>query len=181
MRNGSQQGQFRALLSDLLAYPAGDVGALARSALAIAEGEGEGGAALARFAAAAGAMGTSALQELYTATFDLQPVCTPYVGVHLLGDDNPKRGALLAELVGIYAEAGYRPREELADHVAEVLGYMAVARPGPARDDLLHDGLLPALARMIDALRDRENPYRDLLVAVRELTCCSATVAAEAM
>ncbi len=50
--------------------------------------------------------------------------------------------------------------------MAEVLGFLAVARPGPAREDLLRDGLLPAVARMIESFEEKQHPYRDLLVAV---------------
>jgi nitrate reductase delta subunit len=106
------------------------------------------------------------MQELYTATFDLGPACAPYLGTHLLGEDSPVRGPLLATLAELHAAEGFRPREELQDHVAEVLGFVAMARPGPARDDLVRDGLLPALAKMIEALPDA-NPYREPLAAAR--------------
>jgi nitrate reductase delta subunit len=161
----ASQRQICADLSQLLAYPAADAGAVARRAARRAGAGSAAGAALARFAEAAEAATPSALQELYTATFDLRPACAPYLGVQLLGDESPVRGALLAKLAEVYAAEGFRPREELGDHVAEVLGFLAVARPGPGRDDLLRDGLLPALSRMIEAFEDRRNPYRDLLVA----------------
>ncbi|HET6924089.1 MAG TPA: nitrate reductase, partial [Anaeromyxobacteraceae bacterium] len=46
---------------------------------------------------------------------------------------------------------------------------LAVAAPTAERDDLVRDGLLPALTRMIEGLQDRQNPYRELLVAAQEL------------
>ncbi len=118
------------------------------------------------------------LQELYTRTFDLEPTCAPYFGHQLFGDDSGRRGALLAALAGIYRREGFAPRDELPDHVAEVLRFLAVARPGAARDELVRDGLLPALRTMIDALDDEANPYREVLVAARVLLV--ATVAPEA-
>jgi nitrate reductase delta subunit len=153
-------------LADLLSYPRGDVAALARAALPLA-GHGPAAEALARFAAAAEAATPAALEELYTATFDLEPACAPYLGVHLLGDDDPRRGLLLARLAEVYAADGYAPREELADHVAEVLRFLSVARPGPARDDLVADGLLPALDRMREGLGASGNPYGELVAAAR--------------
>lgn len=165
----ARQRQLCAALAQILAYPHGDTGAPARRALALAGASTAVGAALSRFARAVDASTESALQELYTATFDLRPACTPYLGTQLLGDENPLRGPLLAKLAEVYAAEGFHPREELADHVAEVLGFLAVARPGPAREDLVRDGLLPALARMLASFEDRENPYRDLLVAAQEL------------
>ncbi len=163
----ARERRLCAELARLLAYPEGDLPATALRALDLA-GLGAGSAALARFAAAAAAAAPCALEELYTATFDLRPACAPYLGAQLLAEDSPARGPFLARLLEVYAAAGYRPREELADHVSEVLGFLAVAGPGPARDDLVADGLAPALDRMIATLADRPNPYRDLLVAVRE-------------
>jgi nitrate reductase delta subunit len=141
----------------------------ARRARDLAESGTPAAAALSRFADASASIAPSALEELYTATFDLQPACTPYLGVQLLGDDSPVRGPFLAKLAEIHSEEGFRPREELADHLAEVLGFLAVARPGPARDDLLEDALLPALGKMIESFDELENPYRELLVAARDL------------
>jgi nitrate reductase molybdenum cofactor assembly chaperone NarJ/NarW len=158
-----------AALCELLTYPRAEVGPLARRAAAIAGPGTAESAALARFAAAVEAMPPGAIEELFTSTFDVEPACVPYVGVQLLGDGETLRGLLLAKIAELYAREGYRPREELPDHVAEVLGYLAVARPGPARDDLVRDGLLPALDKMIDALDERGNPYRDVLAAAREL------------
>jgi nitrate reductase delta subunit len=154
-------------LSALLAYPRGDLAGPAGRAAELARGT-AAAEPLARFGARALAGDLPAIQELYTATFDLQPACTPYVGHHLVGD-SPMRGPLLARLVEVYALGGYRAREELPDHLCEVLGYLSVAPPGPLRDDLVRDGLLPALGRMIEELPDPANPYRDLLVAAREL------------
>jgi nitrate reductase molybdenum cofactor assembly chaperone NarJ/NarW len=166
--------QLCAAFSQLLAYPRGDVGGLACQAIALAGSWSPCAAAVARFAASVEPMPPTAVEELYTGTFDLEPACTPYLGVQLLGDENPVRGMLLAKLVEVYAAEGFRPREELADHVAEVLGFLAVAGPGPARDDLVADGLLPALDRMIAAFGERPNPYRDLLVAVQALFAAEA-------
>ena len=153
-------------LSVLLSYPAADAAANARAARELAAGTLAAGP-LSRFAAA-GRLAADDLQETYTSTFDLQPACAPYVGHQLLGD-SPLRGPFLARLVEVYAASGFRAREELPDHLAEVLAYLAMAAPTAERDDLVRDGLLPALTRMLEGLQDRENPYRELLVAVQEL------------
>ncbi len=156
-------------LSRLLSYPQDDLPALARRCVELGAPGTPAGAALACFAEFAERTPPSALQELYTSTFDLGPTCAPYLGVHLLGEENPLRGPFLARLSGIYAAEGYASRGELADHVAEVLAFLAVARPGPERDDLVADGLLPALGRMAEALREHDSPYRDVLAALLEL------------
>jgi nitrate reductase molybdenum cofactor assembly chaperone NarJ/NarW len=155
-----------AAIAELLSYPRGDVAAAARLAAEHAAGT-PAAEAIARFGAAAAALHPTALEELYTRTFDLAPACAPYLGVQLLGDDDPARGPFLARLVEVYAADGHHVREELPDHVAEVLAFLAVAPPGPGRDDLVVDALLPALDRMLARLDG--NPYRELLDAARTL------------
>lgn len=158
-----------AALSELLSYPREDLASVARRAAALAGWGTAEAAALSRFAADVEGHPPGDLEELYTSTFDVEPTCAPYVGVQLLGDGETLRGLLLAKLAELYAHEGYTPREELPDHVAEVLGFLAVATPGAARDDLVRDGLLPALEKMVDALEERGNPYREVLAAAREL------------
>jgi nitrate reductase molybdenum cofactor assembly chaperone NarJ/NarW len=158
-----------AALAELLSYPPpGGVAELARAAAELGPWATDGAEALARFRAHVEATPPDALQELYTTTFDLQPACAPYFGHQLLGEESPLRGPLLARLSEIYARDGFSPREELPDHVAEVLRFLAAAPASPERDDLLRDGLLPALARMLETFQDRTNPYRDLLAAAQE-------------
>jgi nitrate reductase delta subunit len=150
--------------AELLSYPTADPAPAARRCRALLSAR--SAAALAPFVSRAEQARAHELEEAYSSTFDLDPACVPYVGHQLVGE-SPVRGPFLAELMGVYARCGYRPRQELGDHVAEVLGYLAVAPAGPDRDDLVRDGLLPALEKMVEALRDRENPYLGLLVAVQ--------------
>jgi nitrate reductase delta subunit len=162
-------------LAELLSYPGERTGPAIR-ALLDRDPDPLTGSVLAPFdECARGA--NPALQEAaerYTSTFDLQPACAPYFGHHLLGEDSPLRGPLLARLAGIYAAHGFVPREELGDHVAEVLRFLAMAPPSAERDDLVRDGLLPALEKMIDAFEDRTNPYRALLALTERVVRASA-------
>jgi nitrate reductase delta subunit len=111
-----------------------------------------------------------ALEEAFSAAFDLEPACAPYVGYHLCGD-GPLRGQFLAELAGVYTAAGFTPpgpTAELPDHLAVVLRFLAGTPGGEARDALLEDGLAPALERMLGAFGGSDNPYRFVLAALRE-------------
>ncbi|RPI97700.1 MAG: nitrate reductase [Chloroflexi bacterium] len=101
----------------------------------------------------------SRLEELYAATFDLKPVCYPYIGYQLFGDTY-KRGEFLAHLNAHYREGGFVVQGELPDHLGMILGYLA--RTWDA--DLVTEGMIPSLERMIDQLEG--NPYRDLLRAI---------------
>ncbi|HYG67805.1 MAG TPA: molecular chaperone TorD family protein [Anaeromyxobacteraceae bacterium] len=107
-------------------------------------------------------------EELYGTTFDLAPICPPYVGHHLVGE-SPLRGVFLARLAGVYAAHGFVPPPgELPDHLATALRFAATAH-GRDRDVLVEDGLVPAIAKMREALRGRPNPYRHLLAGVQRL------------
>lgn len=165
-----------AALAELLRYPRDGLPAAADRARALVGPADPGAEPLASFAAAAQRTGLEAMQELYTDTFDLEPACAPYVGHQLLGE-GPQRGPLLAKLAELHAADGFRPQDELGDHVAEVLAFLAVARPGAERDDLLRDGLLPTVDRMIAALAAAGNPYRELLLAILELLRPAAVLA----
>lgn len=113
--------------------------------------------------------GDAEMEELYTATFDFDSACAPYVGHHLFGE-GPRRGAFMARLVELYRDAGFDPTSrELPDHISVVLRYLAVAPAGAARDALVADALVPALDAMLKAPPiDAKNAYRPLLLALRE-------------
>src|SRR5262245_39889159 len=51
------------------------------------------------------------MQEIYTITFDMQPVCYPYVGYQLFGESY-KRGSFMARLNEAYHEAGFPIEKE---------------------------------------------------------------------
>lgn len=162
-----QRGLYAAF-AELLSYPRGQVAAAAERARELAGEGSEVEAALGQFAGALHAHDPTWLEELYTTTFDLAPACAPYVGHQLFGD-TPIRGPFLAKLAEVFAAGGFQPREELGDHVAEVLRFLAASPPATARDELVQDGLVPALTRMIAALEQARNPYREVLVALRAL------------
>jgi len=155
-------------LAELLTYPSGDVLAAARRCRQLV------GSRAARhldaFAAGAERAGATALEEVYTTTFDLDPACAPYVGHHLFGD-GPQRGLFLARLADVYRQdgfAGWSPGGEVPDHLAVVLRYLAATAAGAAREALLRDALLPALEKMLAVQGGAENPYTSVLAAVRE-------------
>jgi nitrate reductase delta subunit len=156
------------LLAELLAYPAPDLGRRAEACAAALAGVRPAAAVrLSRFAAWASAAGTGPLEEAYTSAFDLAPICTPYVGDQLFGASG-ERSLLLAGLRELQREAGIAPGAELPDHVAEVLRLAAGPIPPGVRDDLLRDGLAPALRKMLVALEAAAHPWADAVVAALE-------------
>jgi nitrate reductase delta subunit len=104
-------------------------------------------------------------QSTYTATFDLAPSCTPYLGVHLFGDENPDRARLMVGLRMSYRRTGLESTSgELPDHIAEVLAF-ADREDVEEHDELVQLVLRPALTKMNEILAPTSNPYRHLVAA----------------
>ena len=110
------------------------------------------------FANATGDIGESALQCVYSATFDLAASCSPYLGSHIFGDESPARAGLM---IGLRMKG--IGQAELPDHVAEVLEHAAAFDDDEWRE-LRQLVLVPALAKM-EALLSESNPYRHLVAA----------------
>ncbi|HRQ21809.1 MAG TPA: nitrate reductase molybdenum cofactor assembly chaperone [Anaerolineales bacterium] len=110
------------------------------------------------------------MRELYTITFDMQPVCYPYVGYHLFGESY-KRGAFMAQLNEAYHAFDYSAGQELPDYLAVILRFLgldATHRSGEFCQTLLSHGVQPALEKMLKVFNeDSENPYEGLLSALR--------------
>src|SRR5512140_3553838 len=151
--------------ADLFSYPRGDVAGIARHCLDLLDPRHPAAAALEDFAAWAALVDPGEIEEVYSATFDLEPTCVPYVGWQLCPDPE-RRNLFLSELSAVYSREGFRPREELGDHVSAVLGFLAVARAGESRLTVLREGLAPAAERMASSIEARFNPYRWLLDAL---------------
>jgi nitrate reductase delta subunit len=166
MLKTTQTIQDRQQVFELLAlaveYPTPDMReSLPQSNTLLAEYSSRAARQLGRFATFAAGATLGALEELYTATFDLKPVCYPYVGYQLFGDTY-KRGEFLAQLNARYREHGFvMGVGELPDHLGIILRYLAVVDD----PELVKEGMLPTLVRMSEQLED--NPYRDVIRAIR--------------
>ncbi len=106
-------------------------------------------------------------EELHTATLDLSPQFVPYVG-HVAWGENYRRGAFMAELNGVFREAGIELYGELPDHIEPVLRYLGT---GAELISDLVDVLPSAVATMQETLRKAapKNPYNHLLAATVDL------------
>lgn len=104
------------------------------------------------------------LEELYTRTFDLNPVATLEVGWHLWGEQY-ERGRFLAELRALQESLGVDSGTELPDHLTVLLETAArMEDPQP-----LADRIAPALEKIAAPLDEQGNPYRHLIAAAREV------------
>lgn len=104
---------------------------------------------------------TAEMEELYTRTFDLNPVCTLEVGWQLYGDDY-KRGAFMVKMRQLLRDCDIAEAAELPDHLTYML--MALDRIEMDSGKELADRFIrPALKKMMEGFKDKSNPYFFLL------------------
>jgi len=107
------------------------------------------------------------LQVLYTATFDLDPVCSLEVGWHLFGE-NYERGEFLVRMRGELRRIGVQESTELPDHLSHALQALGRMEPGGAAD-FATACLFPAVDKMCAGFKDKSNPFENVLVTVARL------------
>jgi len=117
------------------------------------------------------------VQEEYVATFDFNPATAPYLGHHLYGDNQKKAGYMMA-LKQEYGRHDFVPAgNELPDHLAVVLGFLAhLAKRGEeaALKLFIERFLLSGMQRLQEAFGARQtSPWR-VLVEAAERVCCAA-------
>jgi len=120
-----------------------------------------------RFAKAIHGIRTDELQELFTRTFDLNPVCCLELGWHLFGE-NYERGVLLVRMREELRRHRLRESSELPDHLTQVLRLVGEMEHEYAAD-FVAACVLPALEKMLHAVHGRGNPFEHLLLAVNSL------------
>lgn len=163
-----QEGKVLCAIADVLTYPgesyADFVRACASCASATCMEE------LRAFAETAGQLSTDAAQELFTQTFDLNPLCSLELGWHLFGE-NYERGLLLVRMRQEMRAYGLPENSELPDHLTHAL--RVIDRMDHERAaDFVAAVVLPALMKMLGAFSGKQNPYehvlRALAMALRE-------------
>lgn len=148
------------LLASMIDYPLPELPDRAQECAAAFEaGRSPGARDIERFARFVAQTDLNKLEELYTATFELSPVCYPYIGYQLFGDTY-KRGEFLAQLNARYRENGFEAPGDLPDHLGAILRYLAHTWDA----DLVAEGAIPSLEKMVAQLE--ANPYVDLLRAI---------------
>jgi nitrate reductase delta subunit len=106
------------------------------------------------------------LEEIYTRTFDMAPMCSPYISGHIYGDENFERGTLLTALNDRYNQCQFNTGGELPDHLALILKFMPNFS-AEELEELSEYCLDKPLTEMYSALSD--NPYRHAVKAVKEI------------
>ena len=159
------------LFAALLEYPSSNITEQAQNCLEkIQPIHPKAAEALEKFVRKLDQLSLEKMRELYTITFDMQPVCYPYVGYQLFGESY-KRGAFMAQLNEAYHAFDYSAGQELPDHLAVILRFLGLDsanRAGEFCQALLKSGLMPALEKMLKVFNEgSENPYAELLSALQ--------------
>ena len=159
-------------LASLVSYPdAGLFGALDGCIQALAPEVPEAATLLEEFRDAAQVIGHGALEEAYIQTFEMQAEAALYIGHQLFGEEW-RRGAFMACLKERYQECGFSSGAELPDHVSVILRFLAVEQPGPEKEELIGDCIVPALHKVLRAMEVKKTPYLGVVQAV--LLCLGA-------
>ncbi len=106
-------------------------------------------------------------QEQFTQTFDLNPLCSLELGWHLFGE-NYDRGIMLVRMREQLRRHNIPETTELPDHLTYALRLLARMKAAAA-EDFAGAIVLPALARMLAALKNKQTPYENVLAAVRQI------------
>lgn len=108
------------------------------------------------------------LQELYTRTFDLNPVCALEVGYHLFGEDY-KRGEFLARLRESENPYELGQERQLPDYLPVMLRLLEKMEDAEERAAMIGYCLIPALQKMIEAFEKKQNTYGNVIKFLLEL------------
>lgn len=153
--------------ASLLTYPDQDVGEEAASCIAsLTEVNRQASLSLEPFVHFVKASDISRIEEAFTGTFDLQSLCHPYVG-YLLCGESQQRTMFMLKLKELYSEYGFVPGNELPDHLSEVMRFIGSIADQECRNEIIQDGLLPALAKISLENESDKQPYLALLAAMQ--------------
>jgi nitrate reductase delta subunit len=111
-------------------------------------------------------LGTSRIQELFTATFDWNPSTSLDLSWHLYGEQYA-RGEFLARTRQLLRDHGVSETSELPDNITHVLALIGRMQMQPAAE-FARDYAAPAVAKLVAALERSGSPFAPIMRAVRE-------------
>lgn len=112
------------------------------------EQEPECGNLLNRFTEIVTTLSVDQVQELHTRSFEVQAITTLDLGYLLFGDDY-KRAELLVSLSREHTQVGNDCRNELADHLPNVIRLLSLLNDEELKRELVNKLICPGLTKMI--------------------------------
>lgn len=101
------------------------------------------------------------LEEVFTQTFDINPLSALEVGWHLFGEEYA-RGMFLVRMREEMRKYAIPESNELPDHLSHVLA-IVVAMPDDEAERFVRACVQPAVEKMNQALAAKETPYRHVI------------------
>ncbi|HEY6947051.1 MAG TPA: molecular chaperone TorD family protein [Candidatus Acidoferrum sp.] len=151
-----------ARLAMLFSYPANDYHRQADECLqAFRDAPAEAYGEFQNFHAGIAGLSNEEVQELFTRTFDLNPLCTLEIGWQLYGEDY-QRGEFLVKMREHLREYGVAESGELPDHLSHALALLPQLEAGEA-EEFAGVYVLPALDKMRTAWKENRNAFAALL------------------
>lgn len=145
----AHQSRVLELFAQLLEYPHQGLARTARECSAVvANDNAEAATLLEQFAAFVDRTPYHILEEVFTATFDLNANRHPYIGYHLFGEAY-KRSVFMLELRDRYRRFGFSEGSELPDHIAVILRFMSLCSDQDVVAELGRDAIMISLDPMI--------------------------------
>ncbi len=175
-RESALQQSLLELFADILDYPGDGLRKQVRLAeMAVTVSYPEAKSLLAGFRSTIEALEPERVEEVYTAIFDLNATCHPYIGYQLFGETY-KRSVFLVELKEHYRTHGFTaPDTELVDRLSIMLRFVSRCSDPELVTDIIEYGFGPSLTKMtrekeptIKEPEQREdNPYSNVLMALQ--------------
>lgn len=163
-------------LAELLNYPQEDYAdAVVRCRDRLLNSNPEAAACISEFMADTAKNTTEELQELYTRTFDVAPICIPYVTAYIYGEESFERGDLMSKLGEIYSRYDFQAGAELPDHIAVVLSFADLLNE-EEKAELVEYCLTNPINQMLERLQMADNIFTPVLAAVKLVLAKEATL-----
>lgn len=117
------------------------------------------------FAKFVGAAEATRMEELFTATFDLNDKRPLEVGWHLYGEEY-KRGQFLVKMRALLREYEVDESTELPDHLGHCLQLLPKMEIADA-EAFARNYMLPALEQILQGF-DSDNPYEQVIISLQQ-------------
>lgn len=89
------------------------------------------------------------IQEAYTAIFDINSLCSPYVGYYLFGEDY-RRSLLITGLKEKFRQFGFKQQgNEMPDHISVLLKFLSNLKDSSFYCEIINEALIPSVDKML--------------------------------
>jgi len=89
------------------------------------------------------------IQEAYTGIFDINSLCSPYVGYYLFGEDY-RRSLLITGLKEKFRQFGFKQQgNEMPDHISVLLKFLSNLKDNSFYCEIINEALIPSVDKML--------------------------------